>query len=205
MREEAIREDPSAQIMMPKISRPRPHSLTEEEVEALLSAPVVSKPVGKRDRTMLEVLYATGLRVSELVNLRQADIDIERGLIRLGAQGDRERHIPLGEDAVRALREYVGSARDEILLGRQTDYLFPTRRCDRMARQAFWHILKRYARKAGIARRLSPNSLRYSFATHLLEHGCKARGVQVFLGHSNWAATQIYKHLIRERLKRLHT
>ena len=202
-REGAIREDPTAQIAMPKFARSVPRSLTEEEVEALLSAPVVSDPLGNRDHTMLEVLYATGLRVSELVNLRQGQIDLTQGVIRVPGKGDRERLIPLGEEAMRALKQFSGSVRDEILLDRQTDYLFPTRRGDRMTRQAFWHIIKRYARKAGIARELSPHTLRHAFATHLLNHGADLRVVQMLLGHSNLSTGQIYKHVVRERLKKL--
>jgi integrase/recombinase XerD len=204
MREGVIREDPTAQIAMPKIGRSLPRSLTEEEVEALLSAPVVSDPLGNRDRTMLEVLYATGLRVSELVNLRQSQINLNQGVIRILGKGDRERLIPLGEEAMRALKEFGKGARGEILLERQTDYLFPTRRGDRMTRQAFWHIIKRYARKAGIAKQLSPHTLRHAFATHLLNHGADLRVVQMLLGHSDLSTTQIYTHVARERLKDLH-
>jgi len=202
-REGAIREDPTAQIAMPKFARSRPRSLTEEEVEALLSAPVVTDPLGNRDHTMLAVLYATGLRVSELVNLRQGQIDFTQGVIRVPGKGDRERVIPLGEGAMRALKKFSSGVRDEILLDHQTDYLFPTRRGDRMTRQAFWYIVKRYARKAGIATALSPHTLRHAFATHLLNHGADLRVVQMLLGHSNLSTGQIYKHVVRERLKKL--
>ena len=202
-REGAIREDPTAQIAMPKFARSVPRSLTEEEVEALLSAPVVSDPLGNRDHTMLEVLYATGLRVSELVNLRQGQIDFTQGVIRVPGKGDRERVIPLGEGAMRALKKFSSGVRDEILLDHQTDYLFPTRRGDHMTRQAFWYIVKRYARKAGIAKELSPHALRHAFATHLLNHGADLRVVQMLLGHSNLSTGQIYKHVVRERLKKL--
>jgi integrase/recombinase XerD len=203
MRESAVREDPTAKIAIPKIKRSLPRSLTEEEVEALLSAPVMSDPLGNRDRTMLEVLYATGLRVSELVNLRQGQINLNRGVIRILGKGDRERLIPLGEEAMRAVNEFSRGARDEILLEHQTDYLFPTRRGDRMTRQAFWHIIKRYGRKAGIAKKLSPQTLRHAFATHLLSHGADLRVVQMLLGHSDLSTTQIYTHVMRERLKEL--
>jgi integrase/recombinase XerD len=202
-REGAIREDPTAQIPMPKFARSLPRSLTEEEVEALLSAPVVSDPLGNRDHTMLEVLYATGLRVSELVNLRQGQIDLTQGVIRVPGRGDRERVIPLGEGAIRALEKFSSGVRDQILLDHQTDYLFPTRRGDRMTRQAFWYIVKRYARKAGIAKELSPHTLRHAFATHLLNHGADLRVVQMLLGHSDLSTAQIYKHVVRERLKKL--
>ena len=151
VREGALREDPTAQIAMPKIGRSLPKSLTEEEVEALLAAPAVSDPLGHRDRTMLEVLYATGLRVSELVNLKLRPVNLNQGVLRIVGKGDRERLIPLGEEAVQWVQQFLQGPRVEILLERQTDYLFPTRRGDRMTRQAFWHIIKRYARKAGVA------------------------------------------------------
>jgi len=205
VREAVIREDPTAQIAMPKIGRSLPKSLTEEEVESLLNAPAVGDPLGNRDRTMLEVLYATGLRVSELVNLRYSQVNLNQGVIRIMGKGNRERLIPLGEEAVRWLKEFAGGARSEILLERQTDYLFPTRRGDRMTRQAFWHIIKRYARKAGVARELSPHTLRHAFATHLLNHGADLRVVQMLLGHSDLSTTQIYTHVARERLKELHS
>src|SRR5208282_1163056 len=163
MREGVIRDDPTAQIAMPKIGRSLPKSLTEEEVESLLGAPAVGDPLGNRDRTMLEVLYATGLRVSELVNLRYAQVNLNQGVIRIMGKGNRERLIPLGEEAMRAIKEFSRGARSEILLERQTDYLFPTRRGDRMTRQGFWHIIKRYARKAGIGKELSPHTLRHAF------------------------------------------
>jgi integrase/recombinase XerD len=204
VREGEVREDPTAQIAMPKIGRSLPKSLTEEEVEALLSAPVVSDPLGNRDRAMLEVLYATGLRVSELVNLRHGQVNINQGVIRILGKGNRERLIPLGEEAMRWLTEFANGARSEILLERQTDYLFPTRRGDRMTRQAFWHIIKRYARKSGISKELSPHTLRHAFATHLLNHGADLRVVQMLLGHSDLSTTQIYTHVARERLKELH-
>jgi integrase/recombinase XerD len=204
MREAVIRDDPTAQIAMPKIGRSLPKSLTEEEVESLLGAPAVGDPLGNRDRTMLEVLYATGLRVSELVNLRYSQVNLNQGVIRIMGKGNRERLIPLGEEAVRWLNEFARAARGEILLERQTDYLFPTRRGDRMTRQAFWHIIKRYARKAGVDRELSPHTLRHAFATHLLNHGADLRVVQMLLGHSDLSTTQIYTHVARERMKELH-
>jgi integrase/recombinase XerD len=205
VREGVVREDPTAQIAMPKIGRSLPKSLTEEEVESLLSAPVVSDPLGNRDRAMLEVLYATGLRVSELVNLRHGQVNINQGVIRILGKGNRERLIPLGEEAMRWLTEFANGARSEILLERQTDYLFPTRRGDRMTRQAFWHIIKRYARKSGISKELSPHTLRHAFATHLLNHGADLRVVQMLLGHSDLSTTQIYTHVARERLKEMHS
>jgi integrase/recombinase XerD len=205
VREGTLGEDPTAQIAMPKIGRSLPKSLTEEEVESLLNAPVISDPLGSRDRTMLEVLYATGLRVSELVSLKYSALNLNQGVLRVHGKGDRERLIPLGEEAVRWVREFIGTGRGEILLDRQTDYLFPTRRGDHMTRQAFWHIIKRYARKSNIEKELSPHTLRHAFATHLLNHGADLRVVQMLLGHSDLSTTQIYTHVARERMKELHT
>jgi integrase/recombinase XerD len=205
VREGALREDPTAQIAMPKVGRSLPKSLMEEEVEALLAAPAVGDPLGHRDRTMLEVLYATGLRVSELVNLKLGQVNLNQGVLRIVGKGDRERLIPLGEEAVQWVQQFLQGPRVEILLERQTDYLFPTRRGDRMTRQAFWHIIKRYARKAGIDKELSPHTLRHAFATHLLNHGADLRVVQMLLGHSDLSTTQIYTHVARERLKELHS
>ncbi len=204
IREGEIAADPTAQIAMPKIGRSLPKSLTEAEVDALLEAPVVTDPLGHRDRTMLEVLYATGLRVSELVNLKHSQVNLTQGVMRIVGKGNRERLIPLGEEAVGWLQQFTAGPRLEILLERQTDYLFPTRRGDRMTRQAFWHIIKRYSRKAGIAKELSPHTLRHAFATHLLNHGADLRVVQMLLGHSDLSTTQIYTHVARERLKELH-
>ena len=205
MREGAVREDPTAQIAMPRIGRSLPKSLTEAEVESLLMAPTVGDPLGNRDRTMLEVLYATGLRVSELVSLRVDQVNTTQGVVRVLGKGNRERLIPLGEEAVRWLIAFLGSPRAEILLDRTTDYLFPTRRGDRMTRQAFWHIIKRYARKASVSHDLSPHTLRHAFATHLLNHGADLRVVQMLLGHSDLSTTQIYTHVARERMKELHS
>ena len=205
VREGTLREDPTALIDMPKVGRSLPRSLTEEEVEALLGAPTVSDPLGHRDRTMLEVLYATGLRVSELVSLKLSSVNLGQGVLRIVGKGDRERLIPLGEEAVQWVQQFLLGPRVEILLERQTDYLFPTRRGDRMTRQAFWHIIKRHARSAGIQKDLSPHTLRHAFATHLLNHGADLRVVQMLLGHSDLSTTQIYTHVARERLKDLHS
>ena len=203
--QEGLRDtDPTADIDMPRIGRSLPKTLTEDEVDALLAAPHTDEPLGFRDRAMLELLYATGLRVSELITLRQFQVNFNQGVLRIVGKGDRERLIPLGEEAQRWLKEFIEGPRMEILLERQTDYLFPTRRGDRMTRQAFWHIIKRYAEKAGIRKKLSPHSLRHAFATHLLNHGADLRVVQLLLGHSDLSTTQIYTHVARERLKDLH-
>ena len=204
MREGMRDSDPTADIEMPRIGRSLPKTLTEEEVDALLNAPNTDEPLGHRDRAMLELLYATGLRVSELINLKQSQINFNQGVLRIVGKGDRERLIPLGEESQRWLRDFIDGPRMEILLERQTDYLFPTRRGDRMTRQAFWHIIKRYADKAGVRKKLSPHSLRHAFATHLLNRGADLRVVQLLLGHSDLSTTQIYTHVARERLKDLH-
>ncbi len=204
MREGLRDNDPTADIEMPRIGRSLPKTLSEDEVDALLNAPNTDEPLGHRDRAMLEVLYATGLRVSELINLKQSQINFNQGVLRIVGKGDRERLIPLGEESQRWLKNFIDGPRMEILLERQTDYLFPTRRGDRMTRQAFWHIIKRYAEKGGIRKKLSPHSLRHAFATHLLNHGADLRVVQLLLGHSDLSTTQIYTHVARERLKDLH-
>ncbi|TDJ44227.1 MAG: site-specific tyrosine recombinase XerD [Gammaproteobacteria bacterium] len=204
LREGMIGEDPTLKIDMPKIGRSLPRSLTENEVESLLAAPDTHDPLGHRDRTMLEVLYATGLRVTELINLKQGEINLNQGVLRVTGKAERERLIPLGDEAQSWLREFISGARLEILLERQTDYLFPTRRGDRMTRQAFWHIIKRYTKKAEIQGKLSPHTLRHAFATHLLNNGADLRVVQMLLGHSDLSTTQIYTHVARARMKELH-
>ena len=157
-----------------------------------------------RDTAMLEVLYATGLRVTELINLRQSEINLIQGVLRVRGKGERERLIPLGDESQTWLRDFLAGPRIEILLERHTDYLFPTRRGDRMTRQAFWHIIKRYAKKAEIEGKLSPHTLRHAFATHLLNNGADLRVVQMLLGHSDLSTTQIYTHVARARMKELH-
>ncbi len=204
VREGEINDDPTARIAMPKVGRALPQSMTEEEVEALLDAPDVTDPLGHRDRAMLEVLYATGLRVSELINLRISEVNLNQGVIRVVGKGDKERLIPLGEESQRWLHDFIGGPRMEILLERQTDAVFPTRRGSCMTRQAFWHIIRRYAKKSGFGRKLSPHTLRHAFATHLLNHGADLRVVQMLLGHSDLSTTQIYTHVARERIKELH-
>jgi integrase/recombinase XerD len=190
---------------MPKIGRALPQTLTEEEVDSLLAAPNVSEPLGNRDRAMLELLYATGVRVSELINLKTSQMNLNQGVLRVIGKGNRERLIPLGGEAQDWLRDFIDGARIEILLERQTEYLFPTRRGDRMTRQAFWHIIKRYAKKAGVKKKLSPHTVRHAFATHLLNNGADLRVIQLLLGHSDVSTTQIYTHIARERMKELHS
>ena len=200
----SIHEDPSARVEAPRLGRPLPKTLTEREVELLLAAPDTGDARGHRDRTMLEVLYASGLRVSELVTLRPQAVNLNQGVVRISGKGDKERLVPLGEEAARWLVEYVRGSRAVILGGRRSEYLFPTARSECMTRQAFWQLIKRYALAAGIAKPLSPHTLRHAFATHLLNHGADLRVVQMLLGHSDLSTTQIYTHVARERLKQLH-
>jgi integrase/recombinase XerD len=204
LRDGAIKEDPTLDISMPRTGRALPKSLTEEEVERLLAAPDLSGALGIRDRTMLEVLYATGLRVSELVGLKHSQVNLNQGVVRISGKGNRERLVPLGAESMRWIKGFMDGPRAEILGAQVTDYLFPTRRGDRMTRQSFWHIIKRYARLARVDKPLSPHTLRHAFATHLLNHGADLRVVQMLLGHSDLSTTQIYTHVARERMKDLH-
>jgi integrase/recombinase XerD len=165
----------------------------------------VTNPLGFRDKTMLEMLYATGLRVSELVGLKFDQISFRQGVVRIIGKGNKERLVPVGEEAMSWLDAYMNQARKTTLGERQSDYLFVTNRADGMTRQAFWHIIKRHAKKAGITKELSPHTLRHAFATHLLNHGADLRVVQLLLGHSDLSTTQIYTHIARERLKELHS
>jgi integrase/recombinase XerD len=205
IRENGILSDPTLLIESPHIGRTLPVSLSELDVELLLSAPEVSNTNGFRDKTMLEMLYATGLRVSELVGLKFEQISFRQGVVRIIGKGNKERLVPVGEEAMSWLEAYMNQARKTILGGRQCDYLFVTNRGDCMTRQAFWHIIKRHAKKAGISKELSPHTLRHAFATHLLNHGADLRVVQLLLGHSDLSTTQIYTHIARERLKEIHS
>lgn len=205
VREGNLQQDPSARIDAPKLMKSVPKFLTEEEVEKLLSAADISRPLGLRDRTMLEILYASGLRVSELVSLDIYQVNLRQGVVRITGKGGKERLVPMGEEAIAWLDRYMRESRPEILKGRPSDVLFPTNRAAAMTRQAFWHIIKRYAQVAGIDKHLSPHTLRHAFATHLLNHGADLRVVQMLLGHSNLSTTQIYTHVARERLKSLHS
>ena len=204
-REGRIRTDPTAAIDAPRPGRSLPRSLTEEEVEALLQVPDTKRASGMRDRAMLEVLYATGLRVSELVGLRLDQVNLRQGVVRVIGKGNKERLVPLGEEAVDWLGRYVRGARAELFRGAPDATLFPGTRNRPLTRQAFWHAIRRYARRAGIAKPISPHVLRHAFATHLLNHGADLRVVQMLLGHSDISTTQIYTHVARERLKKLHS
>jgi len=204
VREGRLHEDPTEKVESPKLGRPLPVSLLEEEVEALLAAPDVSNVLGMRDRCMLEVLYSCGLRVSELVKLELSQINLQQGVIRVTGKGNKERLVPLGEEAMDWLQRYLQQARGEIIKQAQTDTLFPTRAGKAMSRQAFWYTIRKYAAQAGINKQLSPHTLRHAFATHLLNHGADLRVVQLLLGHGNLSTTQIYTHVAQERLKSLH-
>ncbi|MFM8441958.1 MAG: site-specific tyrosine recombinase XerD [Methylococcus sp.] len=203
-REGRLLDDPTQGIDLPRIGRPLPDTLTESDVEALLGAPDGSQSLGCRDRAMLETLYSTGLRVSELVGLQANQVNLRQGVVRIVGKGGKERLVPLGEVAESWLERYGQTARKSLLQGRQSDAVFVTARGAAMTRQAFWYVIKRYARLAGIHKPLSPHTLRHAFATHLLNHGADLRVVQLLLGHSDLSSTQIYTHVARERLKDLH-
>jgi len=205
VREGRLDQDPTARVESPRLGRSLPDALTEDEVVALLNAPDPTTCLGQRDRTMLEVLYATGLRVSELVNLRLDEINLHQGVVRVMGKGSKERLVPMGEEAQVALEEFLRQGRPEILKHKRVcDAVFPTRRAQAMSRQAFWQIIKRYALQSGLKRSPSPHSLRHAFATHLINHGADLRVVQMLLGHEDISTTQIYTHVARERLKHLH-
>jgi integrase/recombinase XerD len=204
LRQGRIKADPTLRIDSPKLPRGLPKSLTEEDVENLLAAPRAEKALGLRDRAMLETLYASGLRVSELVALKLRQVSQDMGVVRVVGKGSKERLVPLGEEAIAWIRQYLKEARPDLLGGRAADDLFVTARGSAMTRQMFWHLLRRYAAQAGLKKPISPHTLRHAFATHLLNHGADLRVVQLLLGHSDISTTQIYTHVARERLKQLH-
>lgn len=196
--------DPTLNIDMPKLPRALPKGLSEADVETLLDAPDCSDAMGLRDRAMLETLYATGLRVSELVTLPLPGLSLDMGVLRVMGKGAKERLVPLGEEAVAWLERYLTQARPLLLNGKVSNSVFVTQRGESMTRQAFWYLIKRHAARAGLVSTLSPHTLRHAFATHLLNHGADLRVVQMLLGHSDISTTQIYTHVARERLKKLH-
>ena len=203
-REGRIGNNPCDRVDAPRLGRPLPGVLSEQEVERLLAAPDLETASGVRDRAMLEVLYATGLRVSELVGLRSEQVNLIQGVLRVVGKGGKERLVPLGEPAVEWLERFLRQGRADILGTKRSPALFPTSRGGAMTRQAFWHLVKRYAVRAGISQGISPHTLRHAFATHLLDHGADLRVVQMLLGHRDISTTQIYTHIARERLKVLH-
>lgn len=204
LREGRIAVDPTLQLDSPKLPRSLPKSLTEDDVVALLQAPDDSLMLGLRDRAMLETLYATGLRVTELVNLKVSEVSLQEGVVRVVGKGSKTRLVPLGEEALDWITRYLEQSRPAILDGQMSDSLFVTQRGGAMTRQSFWYLIKRYARLAGISKLMSPHVLRHAFATHLLNHGADLRVVQMLLGHADISTTQIYTHVARERLKQLH-
>ena len=204
LREKIIKEDPTLMIEMPKQSKTLPKSLNEEEVENLLNAPNIDLDQGLRDKAMLELLYACGLRVTELVSILLTELSINDGVIRVTGKGSKTRIVPLGEEAMSWINKYIAHARAQLLKEKKSKFLFVTNRGDAMTRQTFWHIIKKYAFTAGIQKSISPHVLRHAFATHLLNHGADLRVVQMLLGHSDISTTQIYTHIAKERLKDLH-
>ncbi|MDF2642165.1 MAG: xerD [Pseudomonas sp.] len=204
LRENLIAVDPTLQIDMPQLGKPLPKSLSEADVEALLAAPDLSEPIGERDRAMLEVLYACGLRVTELISLTLEQVNLRQGVLRVMGKGSKERLVPMGEEAIVWVERYLRGARDQMLNGRPSDVLFPSQRGEQMTRQTFWHRIKHQAAVAGIGKALSPHTLRHAFATHLLNHGADLRVVQMLLGHSDLSTTQIYTHVARARLQDMH-
>ncbi len=205
MQQATIRSDPTARVRAPKLPRRLPKNLSEDQVETLLDAPSVDTALGLRDRAMLETLYATGLRVSELTGLKLAQVSLDMGVVRVLGKGSKERLVPLGEEAIVWIKRYLATARVELSGKRLCDAMFVTARGGPLTRQAFWALLKRYAVKAGIpSASLSPHVLRHAFATHLLNHGADLRVVQLLLGHADITTTTIYTHVARERLKELH-
>ncbi|CAM3583715.1 site-specific tyrosine recombinase XerD [Parendozoicomonas haliclonae] len=204
LRMERISENPALLVESPKIGRALPKTLTEDDVDQLLNAPDVLTAIGMRDRAMLELLYACGLRVSELVGLELSRVNLRQGVLRIQGKGSKERLVPLGEDAIEWLERYFNEARPELMGGVAGDVLFPGRGGQCMTRQTFWHRIKKYSVIAGIDKPLSPHVLRHAFATHLLNHGADLRVVQMLLGHSDLSTTQIYTHVAQHRLQKLH-
>ncbi len=204
LQERLIRQDPSARLESPKLTRGLPKSLSENEVEKLLDAPDVATSLGMRDKAMLETLYATGLRVTELTTLKIAQVSLDMNVVRVIGKGDKERLVPMGEAAADWIKRYLHEARPLILGGQKSGDLFITQRGAAMTRQMFWHTIKNQAFRAGIHTPISPHTLRHAFATHLINHGADLRVVQLLLGHADITTTQIYTHVARERLKALH-
>jgi len=204
VREGHLTRDPTAEVEAPKLGQSLPKYLTTEEVERLLAQPDVSTPLGLRDKAMLELLYATGMRVSELVHVAAADFDMELGIIRCLGKGNKERLIPVGKSALRAVEAYLHEGRAPLVKKRNPPWLFVNCRGGALSRVGFWKILGGYGRRAGLATGLTPHLVRHSFATHLLERGADLRSIQLMLGHSDISTTQIYTHVLKERLKEVY-
>ncbi|MCX2981791.1 site-specific tyrosine recombinase XerD [Halieaceae bacterium IMCC14734] len=204
LREGQVTSDPTLDIDSPRLGRPLPKSLSEADVERLLQAPDLDLILEFRDRTMLELLYACGLRVTELISLQVSQVGFNQGVVRIIGKGNKERLVPMGEEALSWLQRFMQGPRAELLGHVPSEAVFPSRRGAQMTRQAFWYRIKIYAQRAGITSPLSPHTLRHAFATHLLNHGADLRVVQLLLGHSDLTTTQIYTHVARERMKELH-
>jgi integrase/recombinase XerD len=204
LRESRLTVDPTHDVESPRLGRPLPKSLSEKEVDRLLSMPDLDQALEFRDRTMLEVLYACGLRVSELTGLQMVQLSMNQGVVRVFGKGSKERLVPVGEEALDWLRRYLAGPRSELLKGIPCDAVFPSRRGGQMTRQTFWYRIKIYAERAEIKASLSPHTLRHAFATHLLNHGADLRVVQMLLGHSDLSTTQIYTHVAQQRMQELH-
>ncbi len=204
LRQKTIQADPTAQITAPRQWKQLPKFLTLEEVDRLLEAPDAATPLGSRDRAMLQLLYATGLRVSELVHLKLAHLNPELGVLRALGKGNKERLVPVGRTALEAVESYLNDGRPRLLKGKASEYLFVTARGGAMVRQTFWHQLRKYGLQARITRSLTPHVVRHSFATHLLERGADLRSLQLMLGHADISTTQIYTHVLRDRLRQVY-
>jgi integrase/recombinase XerD len=205
-REHRLAVDPTLDIDSPKLGRPLPKSLSEQDVEALLAAPNIDDPLELRDKAMLELLYASGLRITELVGLKFVQLSLSQGLVRVVGKGDKERLVPIGEEASLWIQRFMSAGRPSLLaVGSAPDVVFPSRRGQMMTRQTFWHRVKYHALNAGLSSEISPHTLRHAFATHLINHGADLRVVQLLLGHSDLSTTQIYTHVARERMKTLHS
>ena len=204
VRENRLQQDPSARVEMPRLGKPLPKTLSEQDVDLLLRAPDPEDPLGLRDKAMLELLYACGLRVSELVGVTTHDLNLRQGVVRLLGKGSKERLVPMGEEALHWLMRYIKEARPQLLASADDAILFPSTRGGQMTRQTFWHRIKHHVRVAGINAAVSPHTLRHAFATHLLNHGADLRVVQLLLGHSDLSTTQIYTHVAKHRLQELH-
>ncbi|ELR66213.1 Tyrosine recombinase XerD [Photobacterium marinum] len=204
-REKIREDDPSAMLVTPKLPKRLPKDISEEQVDALLDAPDPNDPIELRDKAMLELLYATGLRVTELVSLTMENVSLRQGVVRVTGKGDKERLVPMGENAVDWIEQFLEVGRPQLLGEKSSDVVFPSKRAKQMTRQTFWHRIKHYAVLAGIDQeKLSPHVMRHAFATHLLNYGADLRVVQMLLGHSDLSTTQIYTHVATERLKQLH-
>jgi len=204
LREHLAQADPTLKLDAPRQRLRTPATLSEAQVDALLDAPDPAEPLGLRDRAMIELMYASGLRVSELVELRAVQVSLAEGVVRITGKGSKERLVPFGDEAGRWMQRYLDGARSAILGGQVSDALFVTARGDGMTRQMFWKLIRKYALRADIHQHLSPHTLRHAFATHLLNHGADLRVVQLLLGHADISTTQIYTHVARERLRQLH-